>query len=83
MLHTLEGAYLTVRRFGGVTLSDPMPGAMTRFRFGCEPLLTLFPDGDQSRPLRWAAGGLHCFSRSRHSSVKALVPTAFALRPAE
>ena len=45
-LLTQEGAYLAVTRFGSVRLTDQTAGMTTRFRFGFEPMMTLYPNGD-------------------------------------
>lgn len=45
-LMTQEGAYLAVTRFGSVRLTDQTAGMTTCFRFGFEPMMTLYPDGN-------------------------------------
>ena len=82
-LHTLEGATLCVTRMGGVRLTDPQPGMKTTFRFGCEPLLTLFPAGDQSKPIAYSGGRLFAASRFLLRGLRLTVHTSFALIPDE
>lgn len=62
-LATQEGRYLTVGRMGRVLLSDTPAEGITRFRFGREPLLTLYPEGDQKRLLAQIRGQMHCIRR--------------------
>lgn len=80
-LHTLEGDALSVGRFGKVTLADPQPGLTTAFRFGCEPLLTLFPAGDQSRPVACSGTRLYTANRRFMRGLRHTVQTSFALIP--
>lgn len=65
-LSTQEGRYLAVSSFGRVLLTDRISGMMTRFRFGREPLLTLYPEGDQERMLAQVRGQLFCIRRVPH-----------------
>ena len=65
-LSTLEGRYLTVGKFGRVLLTDQTTGQVTRFRFGREPLLTLYPDGDQDHLVAQLRGQLHNIHRMAH-----------------
>ena len=65
-LSTLEGQYLAVGKMGRVLLSDSQSDLVTRFRFGREPLLTLYPDGDQKHLLAQIRGQLHCIRRVSH-----------------
>lgn len=62
-LATLEGRYLAVGKLGRVLLTDQVAGLTTRFRFGREPLLTLYPDGDQEHLIAQFRGQLHCIRR--------------------
>ena len=62
-LSTLEGAYLSVGRLGRVVLTDQTSGLETRFRFGREPLLTLYPNGDQDHLVAQLRGQLHSIRR--------------------
>ena len=62
-LSTLEGAYLAVGKLGRVTVTDQTAGMVTRFRFGREPLLTLYPDGDQDHLVAQLRGQLHSIRR--------------------
>ena len=80
-LHTLEGAALCAGRFGRVQLTDPQPGLVSQFRFGCEPLLTLFPNGDQSRPVACSGSRLYTANRTLLRGLRLTVQTAFALIP--
>ena len=65
-LSTLEGQYLAVGKLGRVLLSDSQNDVITHFRFGREPLLTLYPDGDQKRLIAQIRGQLHCIRRVSH-----------------
>lgn len=83
-LSTQEGAYLAVTRFGSVRLTDQTAGMTTRFRFGFEPMMTLYPNGNLYYLLavigkRFCSirRGLH--KRSPHFSIQ----TGFRLDPAE
>lgn len=62
-LSTLEGAYLAVGRLGRVVLTEQTAGMQTRFRFGREPLLTLYPGGDQDYLVAQLRGQLHSIRR--------------------
>ncbi|MBQ8921835.1 MAG: hypothetical protein IJ060_06700 [Oscillospiraceae bacterium] len=62
-LSTQEGRFLAVTKLGLVRLTDQTSGLVTRFRFGREPLLALYPNGDQNRPLMIAGGKLLCAYR--------------------
>ena len=65
-LSTLEGQYLAVGKLGRVLLSDAQSDYKIRFRFGREPLLTLYPEGDQNHLLAQIRGQLHCIRRVSH-----------------
>lgn len=62
-LSTLEGAYLAVGKFGRVVLTEQTAGLQTHFRFGREPLLTLYPGGDQEHLVAQLRGQLHSIRR--------------------
>ena len=62
-LSTLEGAYLAVGKFGRVLLTDLTAGLETHFRLGREPLLTLYPNGDQEHLIAQLRGQLHSIRR--------------------
>ena len=62
-LSTQEGQFLAVTKLGIVRLTGRTSGLTTRFRFGREPLLALYPNGDQNRPLMLAGGKLLCAYR--------------------
>ena len=62
-LSTLEGAYLAVGKLGRVVLTDLTAGLETHFRFGREPLLTLYPGGDQDHLVAQLRGQLHSIRR--------------------
>ena len=65
-LSTLEGAYLTVGKLGRVMVTDQTAGLETHFRFGREPLLTLYPNGDQEHLIAQLRGQLHSIRRISH-----------------
>ena len=60
---TQEGRFLAVGRFGRVQLTLPNADLTTQFRFGREPLLTLYPDGNQDILLAQIRGQMHCIRR--------------------
>ncbi len=60
---TQEGKALGISRFGRVLLTLPNADLHTQFRIGREPLLTLYPDGDQDKLLAHIRGQLHCIRR--------------------
>lgn len=60
---TPSGKCLAVGRHERVLLTAPRPDVMTQFRFGREPLLTLYPNGDQKRLLAQIRGQLYCTHR--------------------
>lgn len=60
---TQSGKVLAVSRHDRVLLTPPNPDVTTQFRFGREPLLTLYPDGDQKRLLAQIRGQLYCIRR--------------------
>ncbi len=60
---TQEGKALGIGRFGRVMLTLPNADLRTQFRIGREPLLTLYPDGDQDKLLAHIRGQLHCVRR--------------------
>lgn len=62
-LSTQEGKYLAIGKFGRVLLTDQISGLTTRFRFGREPLLVLYPNGDQNKMLAQIRGQLFCIRR--------------------
>lgn len=62
-LRTQDGRTLAVGAFGRVLLTEPHTDLITQFRFGREPLLTLYPNGDQNRLLAQIRGQLHCIRR--------------------
>lgn len=79
-LSTQEKRYLAVGRMGRVLLTDQTEGCTTRFRFGREPLLTLYPGGDQDRLLAQIRGQLFCIRRMTHLQGNLfLSQTSFAL----
>ncbi len=65
-LSTLEGAYLAVGKLGRVLVTDQIAGLETHFRFGREPLLTLYPNGDQEHLVAQLRGQLHNIHRISH-----------------
>lgn len=65
-LSTQERAYLAVSKWGSVELTDNTAGLTTRFRFGREPLLTVYPEGNPSRLLMIYGGKLYCTYRKLH-----------------
>lgn len=62
-LLTQERQFLAAGRAGQTFLTEERAGLTTRFRFGREPLLTLYPEGDQQRVLALIRGQLHCVRR--------------------
>ena len=60
---TQDGKALAVGHFGRVLLTEPRENLITQFRFGREPLLTLYPEGDQNRLIAQIRGQLHCIRR--------------------
>lgn len=50
---TLEQQFLGVDRWGKVSLTAQTTGVTTRFYIGFEPMLTLYPNGNQSTPLTY------------------------------
>ena len=62
-LATEEGRYLSVNRVGMVSVTEPAENQIIRFRFGREPLLTLYPNGDQDKLLAMIRGQLYCIRR--------------------
>ncbi len=62
-LATEAGRKLAVGKFGRVLLTDQPDGLTTSFRFGREPLLTLYPNGDQDHLLAQIRGQMHCIKR--------------------
>ncbi len=83
-LLTQEGAYLAVTRFGSVRLTDQTAGMTTRFRFGFEPMMTLYPNGDIYRLLavigkRFCSVRRFLHKRSPHFSTQ----TGFRLDAAD
>ena len=81
-LATAEGACLTVSpAFGVVSLRDPDEESRITFRIGFEPLLTLYPGGDQSRLLTLSHRLLLCRSRRSFARESDLMRAAgFVLR---
>ncbi len=67
-LVTQERQYLTVSRWGSVTLGEDGTNGIIRFRFGYEPGLVLYPDGDQGRLLMLSNHHLRCVRRMGHWS---------------
>ena len=65
-LSTQERQYLAVSKWGSVHLTDNTAGLTTRFRFGREPMLTIYPNGDPSRMLIIYRGKLLCTYRKLH-----------------
>ncbi len=65
-LATLEGAYLAVGKLGRVLVTDQIAGLESHFRFGREPLLTLYPNGDQDHLVAQLRGQLHSIRRITH-----------------
>ena len=79
-LSTQDGRFLAVSRLGSVYLTSQTAGLTTSFRFGREPLLTLYPDGDQTYLLSMSRGSLHCVRRSAvRRSTGFSMQTAFVL----
>jgi len=79
-LSTQEGQFLAVTKLGFVRLTDRTSGLITRFRFGREPLLALYPNGDQNRPLMIAGGKLLCAYRKLQKQDETFARrTAFVL----
>ena len=62
-LQTEDGRRLAVMSSGRVVLTDNTANCTVNFRFGREPLLTLYPNGDQDRMLALIRGQLHCCRR--------------------
>ncbi len=62
-ISTAEQAYLSVSKWGGAALREQTADFITRFRFGFEPLLALYPDGNQNTPLSLWHRALRCRSR--------------------
>ena len=62
-LATEEGRFLAVSKLGAVTVTDSEDNLITRFRFGREPLLTLYPEGEQDKLLAMVRGRLYCIRR--------------------
>ena len=62
-MHTQDGRYLIAGHFGRVSLTAQKDPQSCRFRFGREPLLTLYPDGDQNRLIALIRGQLYCIRR--------------------
>ena len=62
-LATEEGRFLAVSKLGAVTVTDSEDNLITRFRFGREPLLTLYPEGEQEKLLAMVRGRLYCIRR--------------------
>ena len=60
---TQEGRYLSVGRLGRVQLTLPNADLTTQFRFGREPLLTLYPAGNQDILLAHIRGQMHSLRR--------------------
>ena len=60
---TQDGKALSVGRFGRVLLTAPDQNVTAQFRLGREPLLTLYPDGDQNRLIAQIRGQLHSIRR--------------------
>lgn len=81
-LATAEGAYLSVsRRFGTVSLREPDEGYITEFRFGYEPLLALYPEGNQKKLVSVTRYFPLCRSRSSFAREADLIRSAgFVLR---
>ena len=65
-LSTADGRYLAVTQMGRVILTKDTRGTVTRFRFGREPMLTLYPDGDVKRCVAWLRGQPHICRRISH-----------------
>lgn len=65
-LSTADGRYLAVTQMGRVILTKDTRGTVTRFRFGREPMLTLYPDGDVKRCVAWIRGQPHVCKRISH-----------------
>lgn len=63
IFETKGGLRLSVSMTGAVWLAARRSGAVQRFRFGCEPMLTLYPDGDQNRLLSVQHGIIHTVRR--------------------
>ncbi|MBR3268810.1 MAG: hypothetical protein IKI58_08870 [Oscillospiraceae bacterium] len=79
-LSTRERRFLSVSRLGLVRLTDRTAGMTTRFRFGREPLLTLYPGGDQKRLLTVSYGKLFCTYRKLHVQNESFIrQTSFVL----
>lgn len=81
-LATEEEKYLSVNKWGYVALREDTEGFVTHFRIGFEPLLTLYPDGDQNKPLSWSFGMLLARSRTLYARESDQIRAcAFVLRP--
>ncbi|MBR6106854.1 MAG: hypothetical protein IKQ39_02505 [Oscillospiraceae bacterium] len=65
-LSSEDKKYLAVSKLGAVRLTWQPAGMTKRFRFGREPLLTLYPDGDPARLLIISGGKLYCTYRRLH-----------------
>lgn len=50
-LSTMEGKYLGVTPLGRCMMTEETSRVSVKFRFGREPLMTLYPNGNQNRPL--------------------------------
>lgn len=79
-LITPSGKALAVGKHSRVMLTMPNPDVTTQFRFGREPLLTLYPDGDQDRLLAQIRGQLYCIRRAANMQGNIFVSqVSFAL----
>jgi len=65
-LSTKNGAFLAVSKAGGVRLTRQTDGMYRKFRFGREPLTTIYVNGDPSLLLMVAGGKLLCTHRKLH-----------------
>ena len=82
-LLTQEGAYLAVTRFGSVRLTDQTSGMTTRFRYGFEPMMTLYPNGELNHLLAVIGKRFCSIRRSIHKrSLHFSIQTGFRLDPA-
>ena len=83
-LLTKKGEYLSVTRFGSVRLTDQTAGMVTRFRYGFEPLMTLYPNGDIYRLLAIIGNRFCSIRRGLHKrSLYFFTQTGFRLDIAE
>ncbi|MCQ2417342.1 MAG: hypothetical protein MJ071_05985 [Oscillospiraceae bacterium] len=62
-LRTSEGRFLALRKWGRLQLTDMTEHMITHFRFGREPLLTLYPEENQNSLLAFSGNKLYMIPR--------------------